>query len=258
MECHAALPPSEPRKATDPSAAGTYLLKCLVVQAAYDNLATYRFVLEQFARVVAAIKLVDDADQYAHMFNRLFLGMAKTIPELKAALTARPACGAAKTSTSRSCMVLVPTSDNDLKDDYASTETLRQARENGANLVTSSGAKPSCVVMLIGKEDGYIWSQMNFTERGAVDAGGRVVRVFVISAARAKVGWSSSGQVLRLSLPTTAAMALAAACDPLPGAPSAGAPLPVPLDWARIDLALTVQGMEKLREPLHLFLAVPE
>lgn len=46
----------------DASAAGEYLLQCLAVQATYDYFGTYRKVLEQFLRVVYALKLAIRTD----------------------------------------------------------------------------------------------------------------------------------------------------------------------------------------------------
>jgi hypothetical protein len=53
------------------SAAGQYLLRCLAVQATYDNFATYILVLQQFGQVVNALNEAKAENGYANMLPLL-------------------------------------------------------------------------------------------------------------------------------------------------------------------------------------------
>ncbi len=205
MEAHAALAqdPNSAALTTEiggASAAGRRLLQCLVVQAAYDNLGAYRFVLEQFARVVAAIRLPLNKD-HGHLCERLLNLSAMPLDMIETELRkSMPTPLSERTPLANErWRLMAVVCGAQAHAGYEGDLLLRQAREFGAALGNADASEkaPRWVVVLKGQANEKGRSIGAQIRLGVTDAGGRVIEVATARKAR----WTSTGQVLSLMGP---------------------------------------------------------
>lgn len=189
MERHAANPPGE-KDDTEASEAGEYLLRCMAVQAAYDNLSTYRFVVEQFARVVAAIRLHQSTAGLSYMLPCLL--MCARAPMLAIQRRLKSAAGDAARPVfpvGRRKVVFVEGASR-ISDRYENVEELRCARSVGVKLAANSH-----VVLVWDRGDEN--SLVEQVRLGAVESGGRVL---CVSTGHKGGSWVPTGQTMTVRL----------------------------------------------------------
>ncbi len=163
------------------SKAGEYLLRCLGVQAAYDDLQTYRFVIEQFRLVVAAVHCAIEKHDFRHMFDHLFA----------AATGASPAEDAWDPQMWDLIAVTGPVPK---EQGYERDALLRRARALGKQL-----AEKKCAVLALDaappNED--LPTVASYAQLGAIDAGGKAVCLGRGDSSK----WTPARQLLLLNGP---------------------------------------------------------
>lgn len=193
MERHAQDPPDD-EEVNEHSKAGEYLLRCMAVQAAYDNIMTYGLILEQFARVVAAIK---NPGTFGHdgMLERL-LELAGT--PLNGIEKETQASYQAAERTSRRRLVMMSGSAG-VERTPDGVRFFEAARATGAEL-----ARKGHVVLTASIPPEFGPAFTNAAQAGCLAAGGRVVRL----AVGEKIGWRPSRQVLEVIAPAATLLAI--------------------------------------------------
>lgn len=188
----------------DPSAAGEYLLRCLAVQAAYENFASYTFIVEQFMRVVLAIKSAIhaplDTDMLEkHLDDATFLPRLKISGALKTILASPPVLS----SSPRQPLVAVGSEKEPLVENDLDDVTEQQARAVGEAL-----AEAKCVILTLGDPEAEARSVGGLVQRAAADRG---ARKFVCLIESDHPGWAQTtsrrlkrSQVLKLFVPKPA------------------------------------------------------
>jgi hypothetical protein len=117
------------------SDAGQYLLRCLAVQAVYDNLRTYQLVLEQFARVVGAIKITPAA-AYTRMLGPLLAYSARRIHGFEKKLPCYAPPASATRPPGQMHLVAIVDLIGNVTDDHDGDALLASARALGEKLGT--------------------------------------------------------------------------------------------------------------------------